>query len=90
MINMTSIKKHYNDKLYDIAHRNYEKGEIVLLGDCVIENLNIEEEYKEEIDYDDFTIPGFYELGNCVFILVLTGSFQNSARDQHGLFNVIG
>ena len=41
MINMTSIKKHYNDKLYDIAHREFEKGEIVLLGDCVIENLDI-------------------------------------------------
>jgi len=53
MINMTNIKKHYNDKLYDIAHRDYEKGEIVLLGDCVIENLNIEEEFNNKIIYNN-------------------------------------
>ena len=53
MINMTSIKKHYNDKLYDIAHRDYEKGEIVLLGDCVIENLNIEEEFNNRMIYNN-------------------------------------
>lgn len=53
MINMTSIKKHYNDKLYDIAHRDIIKGEIVLLGDCVIENLNIEDSFNDRIIYNN-------------------------------------
>ena len=53
MINMTSIKKHYNDKLYDIAHRDFEKGEIVLLGDCVIENLGIEDSFNDRIIYNN-------------------------------------
>lgn len=53
MINMTSIKKHYNDKLYEIAHRDYEKGEIVLLGDCVIENLDFDDTYNKRIIYNN-------------------------------------
>lgn len=36
------IKKRYNEKLYEIAHRDIEKGQIVLLGDCVIEHLDID------------------------------------------------
>lgn len=53
MINMSNIKKHYNDKLFDISHREIVKGEIVLLGDCVIENLNIEDNYKDRVIYNN-------------------------------------
>ena len=53
MINMTNIKKHYKNKLHEIAHRDYEKGNIVLLGDCVIENLDIEKYFDNPVIYNN-------------------------------------
>lgn len=53
MINMTKIKKHYKNKLDEIAHRDYEKGNVVLLGDCVIENLDIEKYFDSPVIYNN-------------------------------------
>jgi lysophospholipase L1-like esterase len=50
---MTNIKKHYNLKLSEIAHRDYDKEQIVLLGDCVIENLDIEKYFKGYAIYNN-------------------------------------
>ncbi len=53
MINKTDIKKHYRIKLDEIAHRDYEKGNIVLLGDCVIENLDINKFFPDTTIYNN-------------------------------------
>jgi lysophospholipase L1-like esterase len=50
---MKKIKLHYKDTLHEIAHRDFEKGEIVLLGDCVIENLDIDRYFPEETIYNN-------------------------------------
>jgi lysophospholipase L1-like esterase len=50
---MTNIKKHYKNKLEEIAKRDYEKGNVVLLGDCVIENLDIEKYFNSPVIYNN-------------------------------------
>jgi lysophospholipase L1-like esterase len=50
---MTNIKKHYKNKLEEIAKRDYEKGNVVLLGDCVIENLDIEKYFDSPVIYNN-------------------------------------
>lgn len=52
-MNMTEIKKHYNEKLREISQRDYEKEQVVLLGDCVIENLNIDKYFQNQIIYNN-------------------------------------
>jgi lysophospholipase L1-like esterase len=42
MMNRKEIVKRYKEKLQVISSREYEKNQIVLIGDCLIENLNME------------------------------------------------
>ncbi len=44
MMNRKEIVKKYKEKLKLISDREYEKNQIVLIGDCLIENLKIENE----------------------------------------------
>ncbi len=47
------MKQHYKDRLYDISHREYEKGQVVLLGDCLIENIDIEKYFPAPVIYNN-------------------------------------
>lgn len=49
----TDIKKHYKDRLHHIAHREYVKEQVVLLGDCVIENIDIDRYFDDPIIYNN-------------------------------------
>ena len=40
-MNKKDIKKRYKIRLNEIASREFEKNQIVLVGDCLIENLNV-------------------------------------------------
>ena len=53
MIDFKQIKKRYKEKTEEIGRREIEKGNIVLLGDCVIEPLNFEEYYENKIIYNN-------------------------------------
>ncbi len=53
MINLNKMKKHYKSKVEEIAHRNIEKGNIVLLGDCVIERLDMKTQLDNHIIYNN-------------------------------------
>lgn len=53
MINMKKVKEHYKDLLFEIAHRDFDKGNIVLLGDCVIENLDINKFFPDKVIYNN-------------------------------------
>ncbi len=46
MINFKQIKKDYKETLFDISHREFEKDQIVLVGDCVFGMLNIETNFN--------------------------------------------
>ncbi|MEC9485594.1 MAG: GDSL-type esterase/lipase family protein [Candidatus Izemoplasma sp.] len=34
-----TLKKYHKQRAYDISHREFDKGQVVLLGDCIIEHL---------------------------------------------------
>lgn len=53
MIDTKKIKQDYKNKLEMIAHRDYEKGNIVLLGDCVFDLLDIEKYFEGEVIYNN-------------------------------------
>ena len=53
MMNTNNIKKHYKIKLNEISRREFEKGKIVLLGDCVIENFNINKYFPKGTIYNN-------------------------------------
>lgn len=53
MIDLNKMKKHYKRKVDEIAHRDIEKGNIVLLGDCVIERLNMEKHLDNHKIYNN-------------------------------------
>lgn len=46
MIDFNKIKKDYKETLYDISHRDIEKGQVVLVGDCVFKYLDIDEHFN--------------------------------------------
>jgi len=50
---MTNIKRRHKEKTEEISHRDFEKGKIVLLGDCVIENLDIGKYFSEGVIYNN-------------------------------------
>lgn len=47
------LKKYYKDKLYDIAHREYDKNNIVLLGDCLVDNMDITKYFPNTVIYNN-------------------------------------
>ena len=46
MTNKKDIVRRYKQKLQFISDREYEKNQIVLIGDCLIENLDIEKHFN--------------------------------------------
>lgn len=46
-------KKYYKEQLQAIAQRDFEKGHIVLLGDCVFENMDIEKYFEGYTVYNN-------------------------------------
>lgn len=52
-MDMHKIRKHYKTKLAEISHREIIKGNVVLLGDCVIENLDIEHYFGDIVIYNN-------------------------------------
>jgi len=53
MINKDKIKKHYKNRLEEIRLQEIVKGQIVLLGDCVIEHVPTEEHLNDQIVYNN-------------------------------------
>lgn len=48
MVNMKSIKKHYKFRLDEIKQKEIEKGKVILVGDCVFDNINLEKYIEED------------------------------------------
>ncbi|MCF7925503.1 MAG: hypothetical protein K9L26_03120 [Candidatus Izimaplasma sp.] len=46
-------KKYHKERSYDISHRDFEKGQIVLLGDCMIERLPMARYLNEKVFYNN-------------------------------------
>ena len=46
MINQKSIREHYKKRMLEIRSQEIKKGQIVLLGDCVIESIDVEEHFN--------------------------------------------
>ena len=46
MINKKSIKEHYKKRMLEIREQEIVKGQIVLLGDCVIESIDVQEHFN--------------------------------------------
>jgi lysophospholipase L1-like esterase len=53
MINKKSIKEHYKKRLLEIKDQEIEKGQVVLLGDCVIEQVDISQQVEDYIVYNN-------------------------------------
>jgi len=53
MMNKKDIKRRYKGKLQDISSREYKKNQVVLIGDCLIENLNIKSKLPELTIYNN-------------------------------------
>lgn len=52
-MNSKDRKKHYKNRLQDITEQQIEKGQIVLLGDCVIEYFDTEKYFPELTVYNN-------------------------------------
>lgn len=48
MVNMKSIMKHYKYRLDEIKQKDIEKGKVVLVGDCVFDNIKLEQYIEED------------------------------------------
>lgn len=46
-------KVYYKEQLQKIAHTEFDKGQIVLLGDCVIQNMNINKYFPDQVIYNN-------------------------------------
>ena len=46
MINKKNIKEHYKKRMLEIRSQEIVKGQIVLLGDCVIESIDVHEHFN--------------------------------------------
>jgi len=53
MMNKKEIIKRYKEKLKTISEQDYNKNQIVLIGDCMIENLDIGTYFKETLIYNN-------------------------------------
>lgn len=53
MINMSNVKKHYKFRLDEIRKNEVEKGKVVLVGDCVFDNIQLDELIDDEIIYNN-------------------------------------
>jgi len=53
MMNKKDIKRRYKGKLQEISSREYKKNQVVLIGDCLIENLNIKSKLPELTIYNN-------------------------------------
>ncbi len=53
IMNKKDIKRRYKQKLQKISSRLYEKKQVVLIGDCLIENLKMESELPDLTIYNN-------------------------------------
>lgn len=52
-MNKKTIMKRYKERLMEISNRDIEKNQIVLIGDCLIENLKIEGDFPNLTIYNN-------------------------------------
>jgi len=52
-MNKKVIMRRYKERLTNIASRDFEKNQIVLIGDCLIENLNIDNDFPNLTIYNN-------------------------------------
>jgi lysophospholipase L1-like esterase len=52
-VSSKTLKKHHKERTYELSHRAFEKHQIVLLGDCVIERLPYQNTFKDQIIYNN-------------------------------------
>ena len=53
MMNRKENRRRYKEKLQEISSREYQKNQVVLIGDCLIENLEIEGANPEPTIYNN-------------------------------------
>ena len=53
IMNRKDIKRRYREKLQEISSREYKKNQVVLIGDCLLENLNIKSRLPELTIYNN-------------------------------------
>ncbi len=53
MTSKKTIISRYRDRLQVIADRDYDKNQVVLIGDCLIENLDIDKHFNEMCIYNN-------------------------------------
>ncbi len=53
MINMSSVKKHYKFRMDEIRQNNVEKGKVVLVGDCVFDNIKLQQYIADSKIYNN-------------------------------------
>ena len=52
-MNKKLLKQIYKERLNHVSSRDFEKNQIVLIGDCLIENLNLENEFPDLTIYNN-------------------------------------
>ena len=52
-MNIKERKVHYKNRISEICSQELEKGQVVLLGDCVIENLKCDDYFPDSIIYNN-------------------------------------
>ncbi|KFZ27549.1 MAG: GDSL-like Lipase/Acylhydrolase [Candidatus Izimaplasma bacterium HR2] len=53
MTSKKTIISRYKERLQAIADRDYDKNQVVLIGDCLIENLDIDKHFNEMCIYNN-------------------------------------
>lgn len=53
MIDFKQLKRDYKEKLKEISQREFDKGQVVFAGDCVLSLLDISDEYKDYQIYNN-------------------------------------
>ncbi|MBN2604389.1 MAG: hypothetical protein JXR62_01040 [Bacilli bacterium] len=53
MLKKAEISNHYKERMKEIAESEFEKNQVVLVGDCMIENLDIQKYFVDKIIYNN-------------------------------------
>ena len=102
MINKKNIKEHYKKRMLEIRDQEIVKEQIVLLGDCVIESIDVEEHFNGLTVYNNgisgdttkLLMETLYKRAikykpSKLFISIGTNDIGFDARDVRGIYNNI-
>jgi lysophospholipase L1-like esterase len=102
MINKKNIKEHYKKRMLEIRDQEIVKEQIVLLGDCVIESIDVEEHFNGLTVYNNgisgdttkLLMETLYKRAikykpSKLFISIGTNDIGFDARDVRSIYNNI-